>query len=102
MVWTSSLNVVGVELGLLEKGADVVVVESVLDLVPPTTFGSDQARVLEKPQLVRNGRLADPGHESEIAHAERPGQERVEQLRPRLVAKCSKSADDQIEGLGIR
>ena len=73
MVRKTSPHVVSMELGFLEQGGDVVVVQSILDLVARASLASYQAPLPEQSKLVRNGRLACSRDDGEIPNTKWAG-----------------------------
>jgi hypothetical protein len=58
MVRSAAQHVIGVVLGFLEDGSDMVVVDPVLDLIAGTPDCRDQMSFAEQAELVGDGRLA--------------------------------------------
>lgn len=95
-------DVVGVVLGFPEEHGDVVVVYPVLDLVALAADGLDESALLQEAQLMGDCGLASRDHDGQVANAERPADQGVEDLRARPVAEGVKGADDELEDHVVR
>ena len=97
MVGKASPHVVGVELGLLEEGGHMVIVEPVLDLIVLPPDGLHQATVAQETQLMRNGGLGDSGCEGQVADTHWPARERVEDLGAGQIAESFEGTHHELE-----
>ena len=82
---------------LLEQADDVLVVERVVDL-PPSAPRAHEAHAAQQPQLVRDGRLADPDQLGDIADAQLSAGERVENPDSRRIAQHSERVGERLNG----
>ena len=74
---------------LFQQLEDVVIVDRVVHLAPGAA-GPDQAHPAQQAQLMRHCRLADPDMLGDVAHAELPAREGVEDADPGRVAEHAK------------
>lgn len=87
MVEKAGADMVCVVLGLSEECGDVVVIEVVLDLVAAAPDWPYQSAIPQETELMGYGGLASTDGQCEVAHAERPPHQRVQNLRSGGIAE---------------